>query len=499
MAEMERVLADLTTLTDLVNSGQAGLPAIQRLVRIAQQAVDAAGASFAEYAPTGGRMIAASGAARWALGRQVEDAAVATDLPAPGAAPEPAQPSPAERVTEDRVEQLPPALARQLTGRGMRRVLAARVEVAGQLVGTLHVYFADDHPASAGQRSMLTLFAGLVGHLYADSRGLPVYADTPAVNTLADAIAVVGPDGLVRSWNPAAAVVTGRSAGAVLGRPLPVPLPVLGQALEHRLDDGRWLQILATELPGGGGRVVTLRDITEAHRREQARELFVAVTSHELRTPVTVIKGYADTLADHWDELDEPARRDAAERLGQRAADLARLVERLLSSVGDGSGLASPMPLPFDLIEALRTAVFQLPVETRRLVRIELPESLPKALGERASLATVLAELITNAVKYSPPNSPVELTGVVDVGSVGFRVADRGIGVRPEHVERVFERFWQAESGSERRYPGVGLGLYLVRRIVERQNGWVSLRPRERGGTVAEVRLPRADLGAGEA
>ena len=72
-----------------------------------------------------------------------------------------------------------------------------------------------------------------------------------------------------------------------------------------------------------------------------------------------------------------------------------------------------------------------------------------------------------------------------------FRVSDRGIGIRPEHVERAFERFWQGESGDRRRYRGVGLGLYLVRRIVERQNGWVSLRPRDGGGTVAEVRLPR--------
>ncbi|HEV7708480.1 MAG TPA: ATP-binding protein, partial [Asanoa sp.] len=67
----------------------------------------------------------------------------------------------------------------------------------------------------------------------------------------------------------------------------------------------------------------------------------------------------------------------------------------------------------------------------------------------------------------------------------------RGIGVRPEHVERAFDRFWQAESGDRRRYPGAGLGLYLVRRVIERQNGWVSLRPRDGGGTVAEVRLPR--------
>jgi signal transduction histidine kinase len=541
MAEMERVFADLTALTDMVSSGKGGLPAIQSLVELAQRAVDAVGASFAEYGLAGGRVIAATGAVRWAVGRHVDPIdSLAADTAPPDTAPNgtapadtgptgtrPADPVPADGVSADtgaadgmsavsgaadkpatgrvgrtieaRVSEIPTELGEQLAGRGIHRMLAARVEVDAHLVGTLHTYFSDDGLPTPLQRAAVALFAGVAGRLYGDSRGLPVYAETPAVATLADAIAVVGPDGVVRSWNPAAAAVIGRPAGAALGRPLPVPLPALGHVIEHRLADGRWLQILATELPGGDGRVVTLRDVTEAHRREQARELFVAVTSHELRTPVTVIKGYADTLVDHWDQLDEPARRDAAGRLGQRAGELARLVERLLSAVGDGSGLSSPMRLPFDLADAMRTALADLPSDTRRQVRVELPDTLPKALGERASLATVLAELITNAIKYSTPDWPVDVTAVVDVGTVGFRVADRGIGVRPEHVERAFERFWQADSGSERRYSGVGLGLYLVRRIIERQSGWVSLRPRDQGGTVAEVRLPRADLVAGEA
>ena len=103
----------------------------------------------------------------------------------------------------------------------------------------------------------------------------------------------------------------------------------------------------------------------------------------------------------------------------------------------------------------------------------------------------------TNAVKYSPGPPDIDLTAGSDGQTVWFRVADRGEGIRPEHVERAFERFWQLDRGDQRRSGGVGLGLYLVRRIVERQNGWVSLRPRKGGGTVAEVRLPRADAAPG--
>jgi signal transduction histidine kinase len=489
MADVERIFADLTDLVESVNAGDSGLLALQRLVELSEHALGAVGASFAEYGSAGGRVIAASGDAAWAVGRFVDpgDQLVA-ELIGRG------------RIIEAAIDDVPVELAGYLRAKGIRRMLVARAELAGHVVGTLHAYFADDGRLDPVQRSAISFFAAAASHFYGDKRGLPVYADGPVVASLADAVAVVGPDNQVRSWNPAAAAVTGRPAADVLGRGMPVPLPVIGQILDHRLPDGRWLQILATAIPGSDARLVTMGDISETHRGEQARDLFAAVTGHELRTPVTVIKGYADTLVDHWDELDEPGRRDAAHRLGQRAGDLARLVDRLLSAVADSSGPdGTRLAIPFDLADALRAAVLDLPGEVRRLVRVELADNLPKALGDRASVPSVLSELVTNAVKYSPPDSPVQLSAVVEPRAVGFRVADRGAGVNPQHVERAFERFWQADSGNQRRGGGVGLGLYLVRRMIERQNGWVSLRPRERGGTVAEVRLPRADLGPGEA
>ena len=148
---------------------------------------------------------------------------------------------------------------------------------------------------------------------------------------------------------------------------------------------------------------------------------------------------------------------------------------------------------PFDLVEALRHAVEELPEGLRgRIVLDALPAELPKAYGDRDSLATILTELATNADKYSPPDTDVELYAEADEQTVTFRVADHGAGVPPEIVERAFERDWQGEAGDRRHHPGAGLGLYLVRRIVERQQGWVALRHRPGGGPIAEVRLPRA-------
>ena len=235
------------------------------------------------------------------------------------------------------------------------------------------------------------------------------------------------------------------------------------------------------------------RSAEEQARRQDDRDLWVAVTSHELRTPVTVIKGYADTLTNHWDSLGDPGRREAVRIIGARAGELARLVDRLLSAASEDGEVGGAPAGPFDLTETLRSAVDELPADLRRrMVLDNLPGELPKAYGERDSIATILTELTTNAEKYSPPDTAIELCAGADDETLRFRVSDRGAGIRPEHVERAFERYWQGESDDRRHHPGAGLGLYLVRRLVERQHGWVSLRPREGGGTTAEVRLPRA-------
>lgn len=485
-----RFFEGLNSLHDMINAGGAGLPALYRLLELGQQTMEAEGMSFAEYAASGGRVIAATGATEWALGRAVDS----TD-------PSIAQLFAGRRTQEWPVDALPAQLAAQLRGRGLYRMVAARAELGALVVGSLHAYFPDaDGRATPEQRTLVTWLASYCAHLYRQHSGLPVHSDGHVSAALADGIAIVGRDGGIRLWNPAAERVTGLPAASMVGGHLPLPVPDPGQSLDHRLPNGRWLQVSCAQLPGSKALVVTLKDITEARGLERDRDLFIAVTSHELRTPVTVIKGYADTLGEHWDSLNDASRRDAVRVLAQRAGDLARLVDRLLSAASHrGTTMSAPVPVPFDLVNALRSAADGLPADLRRELRVDLPATLPKASGDRSSIATLLTELVTNAYKYSPDGPDVSVTADADGQTVFFRVADRGIGIRPEHVEQAFERFWQGEHDSRRRYSGVGLGLYLVRRLVERQNGWVSLRPRERGGTVAEVRLPRADIAPGEA
>ena len=470
-----------TSILDRINAGRAGLAALNELVQLAEDALGARGAVFVEYGPGHGRIIAASGACARALGRPVEHGEAPADDP--------------PRTHLVQLDATDDGYTGQPGTGGLDRELGARCDIGGLVVGALQVYYAapDDEPGEE-HHAVLALLASYVAHMYGDQAGLPVHGDGPVVAALSDGLAIVDRRGVVQLWNPAAEQLTGRPAAETLHQELALPVPPPGQVLSHRLPDGRWLKVTSGDLPGTPAlRVVTFRDSTDQARRHEDRELFVAVTSHELRTPVTVIKGYAETLTNHWASLDEPGRREAVRVIGTRAGELARLVDRLLSATSDTGPVPGSPPGPFDLVETLRAAVGDLSVDLRhRVVTDKLPADLPKAYGDRDSLATILTELATNADRYSPPGSAVELSADADEQSVTFRVADRGVGVRPEHVERVFERYWQGQSGDRKHSPGAGLGLYLVRRIVERQHGWVSLRPRAGGGTVVEVRLPRA-------
>ncbi|MFI5495530.1 ATP-binding protein [Actinoplanes sp. NPDC051859] len=460
-------------LLERIGAGDTGLTMLGRLVRLTQDVLGGLGAGFAEYSTGHGRIIAASGGCAGALGRRVG----AVDI------------SGTHLLPLDAVDD---AVAGRGDSTDVEHILGTPCEMGGVTIGALYVSYgpAPDGTAPGPEHhAVLELLAVTAAHMYGRQAGLPVHGAGPVVAALADGLAVVDRDRIVQLWNPAAERLTGHPAAEALHHELPFPAPPPGQVLVHRLPSGRRLTITAGDLPRTPAlRVVTFRDSTDQDRRNEDRDLFVAVTSHELRTPVTVIKGYADTLTNHWDTLGEPGRRDAVRAIGARAGELARLVDRLLSATSDdGAGNGSP-PAPFDLVEGLRTAAAELSAGLRRRLVLEnLPSDLPKAFGDRDSLATILTELATNADKYSPAGTEVTVTTAADETTVTFRVADRGIGVPAEHVERAFERYWQGTAGE-----GAGLGLYLVRRIVERQHGWVSLRPRDGGGTVAEVRFPRA-------
>ena len=217
--DMERFFAELTALTDLVNAGAPGLTAVQRLVELAQTD-DGRGRrdSFAEYGSV--RRPGDRRQRRGAVGRRP------VRRPGRTAGGPDGQRRPGGRGRAGRHA----GRMRRTTWRapGCAGCSGRASSSTGRVVGTLHdATTRTTARPSPPSTAPSCFFAGLIKHLYVDGQGLPIYGEDPATGALADAIAVVGPDGTVRSWNEAAATVTGRPAATALGRPLPVSVPVL--------------------------------------------------------------------------------------------------------------------------------------------------------------------------------------------------------------------------------------------------------------------------------
>src|SRR5664279_3023269 len=177
------------------------------------------------------------------------------------------------------------------------------------------------------------------------------------VDATLDGMAVLDRQGLVRQWNPAAHELTGLPAEEAFGQRLPFPAPEPGVVEEHQLPSGRWLEVLSAPIGSTGEIVVDFRDVSRTKAIEESKDLFLAIASHELRTPITVVQGYASTLLTHWDGLTDDERRGSVQRIADRTKALAALVQQLLLGAQAGLAMPAQVDVPFDLGGLLRTAV----------------------------------------------------------------------------------------------------------------------------------------------
>jgi PAS domain S-box-containing protein len=314
----------------------------------------------------------------------------------------------------------------------------------------------------------------------------------------ADGIAVLDADGLVRQWNPAACALTGVSPPDVIGKRPPFPLPEPGATLTYRLPNGRWMDLLCTPLSGREETVLDFRDVTAAKELEEAKDLFLATTSHELRTPITIVQGFASTLASRWDKLPDADRRAAVQTIADRAGSLARLVEQLLLGSRAGADQLRVRNGQFDLAGVLRGATVAFrSLADQHTLRTDVPDDLPQAWGDPMATDIIVGQLLENAFKYSPGGGTVTVSARTEGDRIDITVADEGIGIPAADRERVFERFVQGEAGDRRRFGGIGLGLYIVRQLARAQDGEVSAEAGPAGGTLMRLRLrlagPAAD------
>ena len=233
----------------------------------------------------------------------------------------------------------------------------------------------------------------------------------------------------------------------------------------------------------------------EHHTVDELRQLnlmkgeFVAVVSHELRTPVTALIGYAKTLR-RTEFADDPVMRgEFLERMERQGDRLLRLVENLLtaSNLENHELSVSIGRMLFE--DLVREVVEGLSNEASR-IHVSVPDDLPVLYTDRQLLSRVLQNLVDNALKYSPEEAPCELEAKAEGDDLVFWVQDYGVGISPQELPKIFDRFYQVDSSSTRSFRGAGLGLSLVQDLLDHLGGQIDVISRPGEGSRFTVRIP---------
>jgi two-component system, OmpR family, phosphate regulon sensor histidine kinase PhoR len=257
--------------------------------------------------------------------------------------------------------------------------------------------------------------------------------------------------------------------------------------VETRIGD-RIVALTARSLPAGGA-VLAVLDLTERRRLETVRRDFVANVSHELKTPLTVIGGFAETLRDP--HLAESDRQRFIDLLVANTSRMQRIVDDLLDLSRYESSAWTPKPADVDL-EMVVGEIFQqsrAAADRKGLALIAEIEGEARTVKfDPTALRQVLTNLVDNAVRYTSSGS-VTVSAKRGASGTVIAVRDTGVGIAPEHLSRIFERFYRADPGRSRADGGTGLGLAIVRHLVEAHGGRVSAESRVGSGTTVFVGL----------
>lgn len=309
-----------------------------------------------------------------------------------------------------------------------------------------------------------------------------------------DGIVVVDRDGSVLFANAAAAELlqmktselTGEPFGLPLGGAEPVLVELLGKEGSMRSVE---MQVVETEWEGTTAHLATLHDVTAlkqgeallkqvVRRLEEVNELkneFVGMVVHDMRTPLTIISGFAQTLRQNWGAFDADQTKEILERIESKSAELTRMVGDTLQVSAIESNAFGYRIATFDIgeviertVEAVREVAF-----TDARIDVAIPDGLPLAFADKERQSQVLTNLISNAIKYSEAPAEVTITAHEAGGDLQISVADRGRGIPEREMNKLFKKFSRLRQTAN--VQGSGLGLYICKRMIEDQGGriWV--------------------------
>jgi K+-sensing histidine kinase KdpD len=264
-----------------------------------------------------------------------------------------------------------------------------------------------------------------------------------------------------------------------LERPEPPPLPV-GITYASLLDSsGKIRNIIAT-----------VRDITRFRTADEIKSTFISIVSHELKTPVALIKGYASTLRRDDARWDKAIIQDSLAVIEEEADRLTQMIEDLLdaSRLQAGGIKLNRADVSLPNLTKRLAARFQTQTDRHQII-VEFPDDFPIILGDETRIEQVFINLISNAIKYSEKGE-IRIGGTVHSEQVVVTVSDEGTGIDPHDLPHIFDRFFRAEN-AVKHTKGAGLGLYLARAIIEAHGGRIWVDPQSSHGAKICFSLPR--------
>lgn len=271
------------------------------------------------------------------------------------------------------------------------------------------------------------------------------------------------------------------------GQPLEA---ITSESLDSR--NGRWYQWTERAIEWTDGRMVRLQiavDITDIKEMERLKDEMISAVSHEMRTPLTAMLGFTEFLLEN--DIDQQKMKGILQTIHKETERLNELIgnfldmQRLKGQIGSNS--VEKVPVPELLQQGVK--LFTINKGMHR-VTVDCPPDIPPVRGDGEKLHQVMINLLSNACKYSPPGSAVVVGASLSVDRVVITVKDEGIGIPAEMREKVFEKFFRVDNSDRRMVGGTGLGLALVKDIIDAHGGRIWIEPRVPRGSTFYISLP---------
>jgi PAS domain S-box-containing protein len=330
-----------------------------------------------------------------------------------------------------------------------------------------------------------------------------------------DAVVSKTLDGTITSWNHAAERMFGYTPEEAIGQHITLIIPpelrreeedIIGKLrqgihIDHyetvrvrkdgtKVDVSLSISPVRDRMGNIIGAAKIARDITERLELERRKDEFISTASHELKTPITTLKGFTDLLLRKFKRQGMQEEVPILTRMDAQIKRLTRLIDELLDASKAQAGQLVYEEEPVDLAALLQETVevLQPSNPTHTLIVRETTHAM--VMGDKDRLGQVLTNLISNAIKYSPQANQVDLAITTSDKTVTLRIRDDGIGIPKAHQKHIFDRFYRARDPHSKAFPGLGIGLYIAHEIVKRHGGEITVESEEGKGSTFVVSLP---------